>query len=90
MFDVTKKTNIRGGSIVFDTFKEEFTVRVNSLAADSIYRLVTHALFDAGTNEHQEESRNVVTQLKEFKELLDAGILTEEEFSAKKAEILGL
>jgi hypothetical protein len=30
-----------------------------------------------------------IAKLKEFKELLDAGILTEEEFAAEKAKLLG-
>ena len=33
---------------------------------------------------------NVVEEMKKYKELLDAGILTQEEFDAKKKEILGL
>jgi hypothetical protein len=35
-------------------------------------------------------SDEVVGQLKQLAELRDAGILTEEEFSAKKAKLLGL
>ena len=31
-----------------------------------------------------------ISTLKKFKELLDSGILTQEEFDAKKKEILGL
>lgn len=39
----------------------------------------------AGTTESE-----VVIELKKFKELLDSGVLTEEEFQAKKKQILGL
>ena len=35
------------------------------------------------------ESVDPIAKLKEFKELLDAGILTEEEFAAEKAKLLG-
>lgn len=35
------------------------------------------------------EGKDPYEQLKEAKELLDAGILTEEEFAAEKAKILG-
>ena len=31
-----------------------------------------------------------VTELKRYKELLDAGILSEEEFTAKKKQLLGI
>ena len=35
------------------------------------------------------ESSNIAA-IREYKELLDAGIITEEEFSAKKKQLLGL
>ena len=42
---------------------------------------------DAGASRTLEDQ---VETIKKFKELLDAGILTQEEFDAKKHEILGL
>lgn len=33
---------------------------------------------------------DTVTEIKRFKELLDQGIITEEEFAAKKRQILGI
>ena len=33
---------------------------------------------------------DTVTELKRYKELLDAGILSEEEFTAKKKQLLGI
>lgn len=38
----------------------------------------------------QENSQGVADELKEFKELLDMGVITQEEFDAKKKELLGL
>ena len=37
-----------------------------------------------------EKPRDVVEELKRYKELLDSGILTQEEFDAKKKQLLGL
>ena len=33
---------------------------------------------------------NSIEEIKQFKELLDAGIITEEEFATKKRQLLGL
>lgn len=38
----------------------------------------------------QENSQGVADELKKFKELLDMGVITQEEFDAKKKELLGL
>ena len=37
-----------------------------------------------------ENTQDMIAALKQLKELVDEGILTEEEFSAKKKQILGL
>ena len=42
------------------------------------------APFEAG------KPRDVVEELKRYKDLLDSGILTQEEFDAKKKQLLGL
>lgn len=36
------------------------------------------------------ETFGTAEQLKEFKELLDSGVITQEEFDAKKKQLLGL
>lgn len=46
-----------------------------------------------GTNAQQEPTMPIEQQIalvKQLKELLDAGVLTQEEFNAKKSEIMGL
>ena len=37
-----------------------------------------------------ENTQDMIAELKQLKELVDEGILTEEEFAAKKKQILGL
>ena len=36
------------------------------------------------------EEENDIAKIKKFKELLDSGIITQEEFEAKKKQLLGL
>ena len=38
----------------------------------------------------KEGSQSTADELKKFKELLDSGIITQEEFDAKKKQLLGL
>ena len=42
------------------------------------------------TNTIVKEQTNIVDELKKYKELLDSGVITQEEFDAKKKQILGL
>lgn len=37
-----------------------------------------------------ESTQDMIAELKQLKELVDEGILTEEEFSAKQKQVLGL
>ena len=37
-----------------------------------------------------DNTQDMIAELKQLKELVDEGILTEEEFSAKKKQVLGL
>ena len=39
---------------------------------------------------HQTTEQSIPEQIKEYKELFDAGIITQEEFEAKKKQLLGL
>jgi len=56
---------------------------------DTIYDLVNNALkSDVGTTVINQISS--ADELKKFKDLLDSGIITQEEFEAKKKELLGL
>lgn len=82
--------------ICIDTFKEIFNVAVNVSFGENIYRCVNEA-WDAvkmSKSHDQMESKNApveksaVDQMKEYKELLDMGILTQEEFDKKKKEVL--
>lgn len=41
-------------------------------------------------NTQKNESGNTIKELREYKELLEQGIISEEEFAAKKKQILGI
>jgi len=62
---------------------------------DDLYATINKLLIDrqeksaAGSN-HQEEPASTPDELKKYKDLLDAGIITQEEFEAKKKQLLGL
>lgn len=92
--DVSKSTGVVWGILTFDTFKEKFNVAVDKGTINKVYALVNKTLFEAEPeeqglviNNHGEKS--VAGQLKEFKELLDMEVISQEEFNAKKAELLG-
>lgn len=83
------------GTVCIDTYKETFNVGVNISFASNIYKAV-HEIWDmaraknAGSQTNINNMKSPVEQVKEFKELLDMGIITQEEFEKKKKEILGL
>ena len=56
---------------------------------DTIYDLVNDALKPSNSTTVVKQL-SPADELKKFKELLDAGILTQEEFDAKKKELLGI
>lgn len=53
------------------------------------FNILTCDLFNKITNKDEQDKNNNPNDLKKFKELLDAGIITQEEFEAKKKQILG-
>lgn len=63
---------------------------------DEIHRAISELLVERQTKQPatptitQEVSQSSADELKKFKDLLDAGIITEEEFNAKKKQLLGL
>ena len=100
--DITlSKSGIAGmgiGTVCIDTFKETFNVGVNVSFASNIYKRA-HEVWDMvrtqkennqGTRTIVQNTKSPAEQIKEYKELLDIGILTQEEFDAKKRELLGL
>lgn len=48
------------------------------------------SLHQAATQAKQETEKDIPTEIRKYKELLDDGIITEEEFNAKKKQLLGI
>lgn len=95
------KTGIAGmgiGIVRINTFRKTFNVGVNVSFASNIYERVHEAwdIVRAQKADSQvtetvvQNTKSPVEQIKEYKELLDRGILTQEEFNSKKKELLGL
>ena len=85
--------SLKGVSIATSSGRISFRVIKN---ADAIYQVVSNLLIER----QQEKSKAVpvvetpksdeADQLKKYKELLDSGVITQEEFDAKKKQLLGL
>ena len=96
--DITMTTGVTTGVITIDTVKETFNVQVNKSAARNINDKIHELLLEV-----QESKINPVVQqtasgqnyssadeILKFKELLDMGAITEDEFNIKKKQILGI
>ena len=72
-----------------DNSIKEIKIFLNSAQANNLERFITNIDYTDNTNDNNEPT-SYAQQLKELKELLDMGILTQEEFEQKKNEILNL
>lgn len=95
--DVSFKKGVAFGVLTIDTIKEAFNVGLDKNSATSIHELVTNALMDLKEEMHQSsqtvqqaKADDPYEEVKKLKELLDMGIITEEEFDLKKKNILGI
>lgn len=95
--DVTLDTGMVFGTLTIDTYKERFNVCIDKDSTRTISTRI-HEVFEEVKHPDTQQPRQAVpgheTQslayLKELKALLDDGIITEQEFAAKKKQILGL
>ena len=92
--DITKQTGFFNGIITFDTFKEKFNVDFVPQVADKLFPVLNEYitnLKNKKNNKVEENQKNDPTaELRKYKQLLDDGIITQEDFNAKKKQILGL
>ena len=89
--DVTTSTGIIMGTVTIDTLKEKFNVGVNKLVATSINNKihdVLSSLKQQKTAPTIVQSSSSADEILKFKNLLDMGVITQEEFEKKKAELL--
>lgn len=56
-----------------------------------IYKIMSDLLIKRHNVQNSDRNKNdIVSEIKNFKELLDSGVITQEEFEAKKKQLLGL
>ncbi|MFD4853896.1 PH domain-containing protein [Bacillus mycoides] len=94
--DMTFETGLVFGVLTIDTPQEKFKVALDKASATSINNNI-HQVLDAlknSTSEAQPQLTSapisVADELIKFKELCDMGVITEDEFNAKKKQLLGI
>lgn len=97
--DITFSSGLVIGILTIDTYKETFNVGLDKYSAQTINTRI-HEVFEKVKNDNinttelkSNLSTNIASSYDELiksKELLDAGILTQDEFDMKKKQILGL
>ena len=91
--DVTFSSGFAMGIVTVDTIREKFNVALPKSEAKNISDRLHTLLLDLKSPKQQSAHKEVDDQINllyELKELFDSGVLTQEEFDAKKKQILGL
>jgi hypothetical protein len=94
--DITFETGMVFGVLTIDTPQEKFNVALDKQSATSINNHIHQVLNELKINSSEARTQvvsNTVSaadELKKFKELLDSDIITQEEFDAKKKQLLNL
>ena len=79
-----------------ENLKISFVLSEESSALDWINNAFENIVYEDGAQEkimsskQQEKATDIFSEIRKYKELLDEGILTQEEFDKKKSEILNL
>lgn len=95
--DITMSKNFLSHTVTIDTMKETFNVEASdAVTIQNIYNEINKAIETAKRMNTSRQAvqpsgnGNVTTQLMELKKLLDAGIINQNDFEAKKKQILGI
>lgn len=93
--DVTLETATGSGLLMnailtFDTMKETFNVMVNAKQGNNILQEIQSILFNSKKSSNGKDEISGADEIRKYKELLDDGIISEEEFDKKKKELLGV
>lgn len=89
--DITMKTSMMWGIVTIDAITECFNVGVNKSVAKNINKAIHDALYSV-KNEQKEKQiisqSSAADEILKYKNLLDIGAITQEEFDEKKKELL--
>ncbi len=90
--DITKNSRALFGFITFDTYKECFKVCFSAKEADNLYPVINEyfADFKKKANTVPAAPISEADELLKFKKLLDDGIISQDDFNAKKKQLLGI
>jgi len=94
--DITFNSGLMFGTITIDTTKETFNVGLDKVQAANInseIHDVLHSLKqkkDTPAAAAAAAPADPTVELKKYKELLDSGVITQEDFDAKKKQLLNL
>lgn len=93
--DVTFKKKALSGIITFDTIKETLTVTMPVYPAKLVYEGIQEVLNQIRQSKNNANAINTVStsaadELLKFKQLLDMGVISQEEFEQKKKQLLDL
>jgi ribosomal protein L37AE/L43A len=92
--DITFQTGLLFGVLTIDTYKETFNVGLDKQSAQKINAKI-HEVLEERKQKPSQENKSIpvissADELKKFAELHAQGILTDEEFAAKKKQLLGI
>ena len=88
---VTHSYSLVGTDLIINTINDDIKIGIDSREkANAILLDVEKALYTSKAEKENKNSVSSADELKKFKELLDSGVITQEEFDAKKKQLLGL
>ena len=92
--DVKLETGFFGGTVTFDAPTEKFNVFLNKEVAERVFEHARECINFAKNKKKEAPASNTdshgINDLRELKQLYEEGIITKDEFDAKKKQILGI
>ncbi|MBS4878841.1 MAG: PH domain-containing protein [Firmicutes bacterium] len=91
--DITFQSGMLFGVITVDTPQEKFNVAIDKKSAKAVFDALMERLRGLDSSKPapvQTAAPSAADEILKYKQLLDAGVLTQEEFDAKKKQLLGL
>jgi len=95
--DITMNNGAIWSIITIDCYTEKFNLAVARACGQNIYDKFNDILASVKNKKNtatpissNSQGKSMADQLRDLKSLMDDGIITEEEFNAKKKELLGL
>lgn len=91
--DISSSKKMLFGVVTIDTLGERFSVGVDKVTADNISKEAHRIIFKVRNKDKvkiEDKKKDELDEIRRYKELMDDGVITREEFNLKKKELLGL